>query len=87
MSSGFIGKLALDTIIINSVIPLKLAYAQYLNKKNKLKESIEIINLINAEKNEIINIFVQSGKFILKNAKQSQGIIELHNEYCKKKNV
>ena len=84
LSSGFIGKSAIDTIIINSVIPLKLAYAQYLNKKANLKESIEMINSINAEKNEIINIFVQSGKFILKNAKQSQGIIELYNEYCKK---
>lgn len=70
----------LDLLIINAIIPLKFAYAKYLNKEIE-NEIIELYTSITSEKNTIINGFKKE-QFVSKNALQSQSLIHLKKEYC-----
>ena len=72
-----------NLLIINTVIPVKFAYAQ-----NQGKESAEILidllATIPAEKNNIIEKFSTFG-IKSKNAFQTQALLQLKNNYCNSK--
>ena len=73
----------INLLIINTVIPIKFAYAQ-----NQGKESAEILidllATIPAEKNNIIEKFSTFG-IKSKNAFQTQALLQLKNNYCNSK--
>jgi hypothetical protein len=73
----------INLLIINTVIPVKFAYAQ-----NQGKESAEILidllATIPAEKNNIIEKFSTFG-IKSKNAFQTQALLQLKNNYCNSK--
>lgn len=79
-SSKNTSKSFLDLLIINAIIPLKYAYAKYLNKDIE-NETIQLYNSIASEKNAIINGFKKE-HFVSKTALQSQSLIHLKKEYC-----
>jgi Protein of unknown function (DUF2851) len=70
------GKSTLLTIYLNVLYPLNNS------TKNSTKENIELKNLP-VEKNYIIQKFMKSG-IRINNAQESQGLIELHENYCRK---
>jgi hypothetical protein len=73
----------IDLIIINTIIPLKFSYAKYIGQD----VSEEIMNLalsIDNEENSIIKKFNQL-RPLVKDALQSQALLQLKNEYCDKK--
>ncbi|WP_459210582.1 DUF2851 family protein [Aquimarina rhabdastrellae] len=70
----------IDLLLINTIIPLKFYYA----KKHKMTIDDEIITLlrkIDSEKNTIIDKFIANG-IAVNNALDSQGLLQLKNEYC-----
>lgn len=70
----------IDLLIINSLLPLKFIYAKHQGKDAN-EEIIQIISQIKKEENSIITNFKNHG-ITIGNAKESQAIIQLYNEYC-----
>ncbi len=72
----------IDLIIINTIIPLKFAYAKSQNKEGY--NTFDLLKEIKPEKNSIIQKF---NKIVVetKNAFETQSLLELKNNYCAKK--
>ncbi|MBN8640193.1 MAG: DUF2851 family protein [Flavobacteriales bacterium] len=79
----YLSKAFIDLIIINTLIPIKFAYAKSLGK-DESEQLIEWISHIVAEKNTIIDKFTFFG-MEANNAFQSQALLQLKNEYCNHK--
>ncbi|HEX6848704.1 MAG TPA: DUF2851 family protein, partial [Chitinophagaceae bacterium] len=79
-----LGASMIDNILINTICPVLFAYGHY-NKEQKYKNKVlQWMEEINAESNSITKGFQQAG-IQNKNARDSQALIELKNEYCSKK--
>ena len=75
MSQSFI-----DLILINTIIPVRFAYEQSLQKENS-QQIIDLIESIKPEKNIIIDKFKEIG-ITAKNAFETQALLQLKKEYC-----
>ncbi|WP_111306690.1 DUF2851 family protein [Confluentibacter sediminis] len=82
MSKKTLTKSFIDLLLINTIIPLKFSYAKFQGY-NIDDSIIKLIEAIASEKNSIIEKF-NSLKLVSKSALQSQGLIQLKNEYCNK---
>jgi hypothetical protein len=78
-----LSKSFIDLLIINTIIPMKFAYANSQGKDDS-EILIELISSISPEKNAIIDKFKQFG-IKSENAFQSQSLLQLKNEYCNNK--
>ena len=78
MSHSFI-----DLILINTIIPVRFAYEQSLQKESS-QEIIDLIEAIQPEKNIVINKF-SAIRVVAKNAFESQSLLQLKKEYCEAK--
>jgi hypothetical protein len=79
-----LGMAMIENIIINTLAPVLFAYGEY-NKEEKYKEkALQWLEETAAESNTITKKFQELG-IENKNAFDSQGLIELKNEYCNKK--
>ncbi|MNK05518.1 hypothetical protein D3C87_234010 [compost metagenome] len=74
-----------NTIITNSVVPFLWWLSEKLSDNSYRERAFEILQLLPPEKNEKINQWKALGVIPL-NALESQGLIELTNEFCLKKN-
>lgn len=81
-STKKLSKKFIDLLIINSILPLKFCYSRQLGKDAN-EDIIKIIAEIKTENNSIISNFKTQG-VLAENAKDSQAILELYNEYCTK---
>ncbi|MDW5290527.1 DUF2851 family protein [Formosa sp. PL04] len=70
----------IDLLIINTIIPIKFSYSK-ISGKNYNEDLIQLINELKPEQNAITKKF-ESLKPISKSALQTQGLIQLKNEYC-----
>jgi hypothetical protein len=73
----------IDLLLINTIIPLKFAFAKSQGKDIS-EELIDLLGNIQAEKNVIIEKFFNFG-IQSKNAFESQALLQLKNEYCNQK--
>lgn len=81
-SKKVLTKSFIDLLLINTIIPLKFSYAKF--QGNEIDDVIvKLISEIKSENNNIIEKF-NSLKAISTTALQSQGLIQLKNEYCSK---
>ncbi len=72
----------IDLLIINTILPIKFCYSRRLNEA--VDETItSIASVINKEENSIISNFASKGVNV-ENALESQGALQLYNEYCTK---
>ncbi|MBL0359338.1 MAG: DUF2851 family protein [Chitinophagaceae bacterium] len=71
-------------IVINTVVPMLFAYGHYLGENKYKERALQWLQEITAEKNVITNGFSQLGLSI-KNACDSQALIQLKNNYCNHK--
>lgn len=78
-----LSKAFIDLVIVNTILPIKFAYANNLGKDNS-EELIQLIETISPEKNTIIEKFSTFG-LKAKNAYESQSLLQLKNEYCNAK--
>ena len=73
-----------NLFIINGIIPLLFAYGQIFGQEKASHKALRWLELAEAEKNTLVNRYAKKG-FELRNALDSQGILQLNKEYCKTK--
>ena len=79
-----LGKKAIDTLLINTIIPFLFYYGKR-NENDALQESaLKLLEQIPPENNRIIEEW-KSINIPVKNAFDTQALIELMNNYCEKK--
>jgi hypothetical protein len=81
-SNKLLTKSFIDLIIINTIIPIKFAYA---NSQGKFleEELLSIIKSLDVEKNSVVDNFFKLRAFD-NNACNSQSLLQLKQEYCDK---
>jgi hypothetical protein len=79
-----VGKSMVDNVIINTVVPMLIAYSNYHREDKYREKALLWLEQIIAEKNTIIKGFEKAG-IHSHNACDTQSLIELKNEYCNKK--
>lgn len=77
------GKKTIDSIIINSIVPLLFYYGKFTNKESLKQRSINILEELPAENNEILKKWNKFG-IVAENAFDSQALIELKTQFCLK---
>ena len=80
-----LSKASIDIIIINTISPVLFAYGRQKQLDNLTDAAIDIVEQITPESNRIIKDWTDYG-VVPENAADSQGLIQLHNEYCVKRN-
>lgn len=84
ISKRKIGKSLQDTLIINGIVPLLFAYSRYVGESRWQGKALRLLQELSAERNHIVTKF-QTLDFLLRNAYNSQAIIQLKTKYCDKK--
>lgn len=79
-----IGKSSIHNLVINTVVPVLVAYAEQIDNQLYIENAMALLEKIPAEKNKITK-FWNSLDLETKTMFDSQGSIELYNEFCKKK--
>ncbi|PQJ69587.1 DUF2851 family protein [Polaribacter butkevichii] len=72
-----------DLLLINTIVPLKFLYQKNRGGVSE-NDFLDILQKIKTEKNSIISKFDEIGVSV-KNAYESQALLELKNNYCAKK--
>jgi len=75
---------ATDILLINSVIPLMFAYGQVRDCRSITERALSFLEEISPEKNIIISEWNKAGIYA-ESAFYSQALLELRNEYCRKR--
>jgi hypothetical protein len=83
VSRKAVSKAFIDLLIINTIIPVKFAYAKYKGHSNA-DVLFLLLSTIPSEKNSTIDRFNSLQK-ISKTALHSQALLQLKTEYCNKK--
>lgn len=76
-----LGKMSIDNMIINSVVPLMVAWGKSRNDQELTDRAIDILHEVDPEENSITRSWHHLG-IKCKNAFDSQALIELRNHYC-----
>ncbi|MBR9999137.1 MAG: DUF2851 family protein, partial [Cyclobacteriaceae bacterium] len=76
-----LGKFSIDNLLINSFAPLLVAYSRFTDQEIYQEKAITLLENISFENNRIIRYWKNAGIRIL-NAADSQGLIELYNQFC-----
>ena len=79
-----VGVQMINNLIINTVIPILFAYGHYTKEHNFKDKALRWPTQLTAEKNSRINGFLAL-QITIKNAFDSQSLLQLKNEYCSKK--
>jgi len=78
------GKESIDNLIINSVSPLLVAYGKVQDEQELIDRAVDLLHMVQPEKNKITKIWASLG-YTAKDAFDSQGLIELNNNFCLKR--
>lgn len=76
-----IGKPSVENIIINTVVPILVAYGRKYQEQHYVDRAVAFLQQLKPETNRITRIWSSLDQPI-KSAFDSQAGIELHNEYC-----
>ena len=76
-----LGKTTMNILVINAIVPLIFTYSRMLNNQKLTDRSIDILNGLPSEKNQILTHWSQYG-INSRNAANSQALIELKTQYC-----
>jgi hypothetical protein len=74
----------LDLIVINTVIPIMFAYGRENGKEALCERAFDLFEEIKPEDNNIVRMWQECGLQV-RNAGDSQALIQLKKEYCDKK--
>lgn len=70
-----------NSIIINAVVPIILAYAQWNADEEQMEKAFSLLDKIPAEANRYTECWVRAG-LPIRNAMDSQALLHLYREYC-----
>jgi hypothetical protein len=76
-----LGKSSIDNIIVNTVVPLMVAWGRSKDDQQLVDRAVEILQQVNGEENVITRKWNALG-LKPKNAFDSQALIELYNNFC-----
>ncbi len=79
-----LGKSSIHNLIINTVVPVLIANGSYTDEQSKTDRAISFLEAIPAERNRITRLW-ESLDLEIKTMSDSQGSIELYNEFCTKR--
>ncbi len=79
-----LGELSVQNILINTVVPLLVAYGKYKDEQRFIDKGVEILQQLPGEQNKITRLWADLGLHV-KTAFDSQSLIELYNEFCQKR--
>lgn len=82
--SKYPGDSSLDIILINTVAPILFLYGKSIDSEAHCERALSFLELLKPEKNSITKSF-EKLKVPLRNAADSQAIIQLKREYCEPK--
>jgi len=78
------GEDSTNIVIINSVVPLLVAYGKAKDDWNLVDRAVTILQNIPAEKNKILTLWKDLG-YTSNTAFDSQGLIELYQNFCQRR--
>lgn len=76
-----VGESSRENILINSVAPLLVAYGRQYDDTTFTDRAMELLQSLPAEKNKILSAWSALG-WNVRNAFDTQGLIELYNSFC-----
>ncbi|MDQ2769148.1 MAG: DUF2851 family protein [Bacteroidota bacterium] len=76
-----LGKASIELLIINVVVPLRVAYAHYVDQPALVESSVALLSALPAEHNQFTAVYEALG-FTHGSAADSQGLLALHKSYC-----
>ena len=79
-----LGPSAIDILLINTVVPLLFAYGKKKGSEEHMEKAIALLESVKPENNFIITTFSRAG-IKVRNACDTQALIQLKREYCEKK--
>lgn len=79
-----LGRTAIDSVIINAIVPLLFHYGHSHSLESHKEKAMCYLEQVEAEDNLIIRNFQNSG-IILQNAYQTQAIMYMYKYYCKRR--
>jgi len=79
-----LGKTSAENIMMNTVVPLLVAYGKSVDNQDLIDRAVEFLQQIPAENNKITRMW-ESLSWPARSAFDSQAQIELNNSYCQKK--
>lgn len=80
-----LGSTAIDVLIINAIVPVLFSCGIYRGNQELKDRSLGFLNVMEPEDNVIIRKFEQLGVSV-RNAQQTQALLHLYSNYCKKRN-
>lgn len=83
-SSKFPGDASINTILINTVVPVLFAYGKKNGEEKYCDRALSFLESLKPERNTIIISFKEAG-VKPKDAFETQALIQLKNEYCDKR--
>lgn len=75
------GEESTNTVIINSVVPLLVAYGRSNDDWSFVDRAVNILQQVPTEKNRVVTLWKDLG-YTSKSAFDSQGLIELYQNFC-----
>ncbi|AEI47887.1 DUF2851 family protein [Runella slithyformis] len=79
-----LGKTSVENIIINTVVPLLVAYSEARDNRSFLDKAMGFLEQLPTEKNHVTEVWETLGQSA-KNAFDSQAVIELYTHFCQPK--
>ncbi len=79
---GNLGKDSQHNILINSVVPLLVAYADICNERHYIERAVMLLEELPSEDNKITRLWQDSMNLDIENAFDSQACLELYTYYC-----
>ncbi len=76
-----LGKLSVENIIINTIAPIQFLYAAKTGTTAMQERALQLLEAMPAENNNIMRIW-KANDWAPANAAQSQGMLQLYNNYC-----
>ena len=76
-----LGRTSVENILVNTVVPLLVAYSQAKDNRNLLDKALQLLENLPAEQNHITEKWNNLGLKV-KSSFDSQAVIELYNEFC-----
>ncbi len=79
-----LGESSIDNVIINTIVPLLVAYGKNKDDQIFVDRAVEFLQQLQPESNKITKAWMELG-LTAKSAFDSQGLIELNNNFCLKR--
>ncbi len=83
-NSTQLGKSSAENLLLNALLPLRFAYADFNGLWELKDKTIEAFRSLKAEENAILHLFHEVS-FPLASAYEGQALLQLHHQYCKRK--